>query len=88
MKRIANNVAVQTVLYTIKPDQKVKVVEYSNYFDCDKGRNGTTLYEGAAGGLCGYEYVKATHRVVRLIRTEQEAGEIVVVFVVFPEYEF
>ena len=46
MKRIANKAAVQTICYTISGNQKVRIVDYENDYDCSNDRNGNVVYEG------------------------------------------
>ena len=58
MKRVANSVAVDTILYSVKPSQKIKVVNYGNGWDHANGTNGETVYDGYAKDTYGYKFAK------------------------------
>lgn len=58
MKRVANSVAVKTILYTIKPYQKIKIVNYGNGWDHANGTGGEVVYDGYAKDTYGYKFAK------------------------------
>jgi murein L,D-transpeptidase YafK len=58
MKRIPQNMAVQTLSYVLRPDEFIKVIDYPNIYDCSEGRNGTVVFEGVVGALNSWEYAK------------------------------
>ena len=56
MKRIANDVAIQSMLYFVKGSQRVRVVDYSNKHDMWRDEtpnwsNGTIVYDGKASEM-------------------------------------
>ena len=83
MKRIANDVAVATVLYTIGGLQSVKIVDYPTQYDCDYSKNGTVVYDGLAKDLYGYRMAKYTDAKVQGIKIEDGA----IVFDVLTKFE-
>ena len=83
MKRIANDVAVATVLYTISGLQAVKIVDYPTEYDCSFGRNGVVVFDGLEKDLYDYKMTKYTHAKVQGIRIENGT----IVFDVFTKYE-
>lgn len=88
MKRIANAVAVQTVLYTINPRTKVKIVDYENEFDLSAKQNGKEKFFGKAHELIGaYQLSRETHAEMRGMGVEVVDGEPIVVFSVITRFE-
>lgn len=83
MKRIANDVAVISVLYTISGLQNVKIVDYQTQYDCDYSKNGNTVFNGLVKDLYGYEKSKYTHAKIQGIRIENGT----IVFDVFTKFE-
>ena len=83
MKRIANNVAVATVLYTISGLQAVKIIDYPTQYDCSICKNGEVVFDGLEKDLLGYKMIKYTHAKVEGIRIENGT----IVFDVCTKYE-
>ena len=83
MKRIANNVAVATVLYTISGLQAVKIIDYPTQYDCSMSKNGEVVFDGLVKDLLDYKMIKYTHAKVQGIIIENG----IIVFEVFTKYE-
>lgn len=83
MKRIANDVAVATVLYTISGLQSVKIIDYSTQYDCDYNKNGEVVYDGLVKDLYGYKMAKYTEAKVQGISIVDGT----IVFDVFTKFE-
>ena len=88
MKRIANNVAVQTILYTINPQTKVKIVDYENTYDLSNRQNGKEKFFGKAFNLIGaYKLYRETEATLHGTNVEMIDGEPVIVFSVCTKFE-
>lgn len=96
MKRIANKVALQTLLYTIPGMQWIKVVDYPNFgtLSSDYSENfdkGDIVFEGRSSGLIGYKYDRICRSQCRKIVTrsdETDGGAYLVVCITSSEEEF
>ena len=88
MKRIANAVAVQTVLYATSPKVKIKIVDYDNSYDLSQKQNGKEKFFGKAGELIGaYQFSRETEAEVQHVGLEVIDGEPVLVFSVITKFE-
>lgn len=88
MKRIANNVAVQTVLYVTSPKAKVKIVDYDNEYDLSVKQNGKEKFFGKVSELIGaYQLARETEAELKDMRTEFINDEAVIVFSVTTKLE-
>lgn len=88
MKRIMNDVAVQTVCYTISGKQKIRIVDYENEYDCTFRKNGKVvfdgvLYDGSGDDLHNWKYIKYRESKVHGISLDVDT----IVFDVFTKYE-
>jgi len=70
MKRIANKVALQTLLYTVTPNTNIKVVNFENLHDVVAQRNGEVMFLGHAGDMVGYKHARETASQVRKMHLE------------------
>lgn len=53
MKRIPQDAAIQTLLYVIRPDTHIKVIDRLNMYD-----QGNVVYDGLKSKFDGVEYAK------------------------------
>lgn len=83
MKRIANDIAVASVLYTISGLQKIKIIDYPTQYDCSNRKNGAVVFDGFEKDTYGYKLAKYTEAKVYGIRIEDDA----IVFDVFTKFE-
>lgn len=90
MKRVANKVAVQTILYVLPGYQKIRIIDYKNDGDLYKRENGEVVYDGKC-----YDPTKTFSDYCRLAKYERSQlhglypdGETLVfeVATVFEEY--
>ena len=84
MKRVANKVALETVLYTVSGLQRIRIVDYSNDWDLFKRQNGKVVFDGVESAFSGWE-TKIRRSEVRGISTDGD----VIVFTIstcFDEY--
>ena len=58
MKRVANKIAVQSLLYTVRPDQLVRIVDYQTKAQALYDRNGVIAFDD---NLCGIHFHKYEH---------------------------
>lgn len=87
MKRIANAVAVQTILYATNPKSKVKIVDYDNDYDLSQKQNGKEKFFGKVSDLIGYQFSRETEAEVHYVNMEIIDGEPVLVFSVITKFE-
>lgn len=83
MKRIYNDIAVASVLYTIGGLQRVKIIDYPTQYDCFNRQNGTVVFDGLEKDLYCYQMAKYTEAKVYGTRIEDDA----LVFDVFTRFE-
>lgn len=65
MKRVANDVAVQTICYTIGGFTKIRIVDYHSDWDLFRKENGEIVFEGEASNFYGWKYHKISRSKVR-----------------------
>lgn len=58
MKKIMNDVAVQTICYVVNGLQKIRIVDYENTYNCTFDRNGVVVCEGLLKDFLDYKYCK------------------------------
>lgn len=51
MKRVANDVAVQTLLYTVSPQQLVRIVDYPSFYAYSYRKNGVIVFDDNNCGM-------------------------------------
>ena len=88
MKRIMNDVAVQTVCYTISGNQKIRIIDYETDYDCTFRKNGKVvfdgvLYNGSGDDLSNWKYTKYMESKVHGISLDGDT----IVFDVFTKFE-
>ena len=83
MKRIYNDIPVESILYTIGGLQRVKIIDYPTQYDCSNCKNGTVVFDGLVKDTYGYKLAKYTEAKVYETRIEDDA----LVFDVFTKYE-
>lgn len=85
MKRIMNDVAIQTICYTIGGNQKIRIIDYPGTYQLSKGIDGAIQYDGFVKNLYSYKYDKYSRAKVHEITLD---GDTIVFSVVtrFEEY--
>ena len=84
MKRIANDVAVTTICYTISGNQKIKIVDYESDYDCIHRKNGKTVFEGMLkDGFYDYNFTRFFDSKCRGL----EVVDGTIVFTIFTPFE-
>ena len=56
MKRIANHVAVQTLLYTVRGYQDIEIIDYDNMYNLSENIDGSVVYRGKEVDFVSYKY--------------------------------
>ena len=79
MTRIASKVAIETILYTVSGNLKVKVLDRESRWD----ENPKVVYEGEAGKLIGYKFARINR--AEVYRTDIIDG--VLVFTIETKFE-
>lgn len=96
MKRVANKVALQTLLYTIPGTQRIQVVDYPNFWamSSDSSNNfdeGEIVFDGRSIDLIGYKYDRICRSQCKKIVTRSDkldGGSYLVVCITSSEEEF
>jgi len=99
MKRIANDVAIQTILYFMRGDQRIRVVDYSNEYEMWRDETpdwsvGKVVYDGRACDINSIvrgttEQYRATRSKCRGLKAwiDPETGDNVLIFQVCMTFE-
>ena len=88
MKRVPSKIAVASVLYHVRGDQKVRVEDYESSWDVSERRNPKILYEGYVKDIYGYEMWRINRAEVHSFYVEKDhSGELVMVFCVYTKFE-
>ena len=88
MKKVPSKIAVESILYHVRGDQKVRVEDYESEWDVSDRRNPTILYEGDARSLSGYKMWRTNRAEVHSFHVEKDlSGELVMVFCVSTKFE-
>ena len=88
MKRVANKIAVQSLLYTVSGNQLLRIIDYPTQNDCLYKRNGEIAFDDHACAINSYKYVRLAK--AELLRTSFEvnmAGHPVLILEVSTKYE-
>lgn len=80
MKRVANNVAVQTLLYTVSGDQLVRIVDHPNSYAVSYRTRGEIVFDDNACGIHHYKYDKIRRAAIQKMDFEvNNAGHVILV---------
>lgn len=58
MKRIPQNIAVQTLSYILRPNQLIRIVDFPNLYDCSENINGEVVFDDEVSCLNSWKYGK------------------------------
>ncbi len=56
MKRVASKIAVQSLLYTVRGDQLVRIIDYPTKAEACYNRNGVIAFDDNLCGIHSYKY--------------------------------
>lgn len=56
MKRVANKIAVQSLLYTVRPDELVRIIDYPTKLTDVYGDEGIIAFDDNLCGIHSYKY--------------------------------
>lgn len=88
MKRVANKIAVQSLLYTISGNQLLRIIDYPTQNDQLYKRNGKIAFDDNACEINSYKYVRLSR--AELLRTSIEvnkAGHPILILEVSTQHE-
>lgn len=88
MKRVANKIAVQSFLYTVRGDQLVRIIDYPTKAEALYDRNGVIAFDDNLCGIDSYKYDKLQR--AELLGTNMEvntSGHPVLILKVSTRYE-
>ena len=91
MKRIANNVALQTVLYSVSGLQRIRVLDYKTtraYLNREYVPTTSELvFDGLVKDIIGYHYTRALRSAVYSIDVDVIGGDPVITFCIATDSE-
>ena len=83
MKRIYERIPVQSILYVMDGNQKIKIFEYENEHDLSTDSNGRCIYNGLVKDTYGVSYARTMASQARGISVKDD----VIIFKIFTKFE-